>query len=109
MPRWILAALLMTLAGCATPNHAGLERLREGMDKDAVLETAGNPRRTFRTNGQDHWIYVYFEKNEEFSRQLSFEEGKLVKVGRPMAKQNWGKELESLKKTENFKPIDGGP
>jgi outer membrane protein assembly factor BamE (lipoprotein component of BamABCDE complex) len=106
--RILLTALLLSmLTACASSPYAGSEDLREGMDKDEVLNTAGNPKRTFRSNGQDHWIYVFFKGNEELSRQVSFEDGKVVKIGRAMAKQSWSKELESMKNDGGFTDIGG--
>ena len=108
--RFAFVLSLSLLAACATTSKHGLERVKEGMDKDAVLDTAGSPTRTYRTSSQDHWIYVYFEGAEEMNRDLVFEDGRLVKLSKPMGKQNWAKELESLRdSSQGFKAVDGGP
>ncbi|MBX3020309.1 MAG: outer membrane protein assembly factor BamE [Bdellovibrionales bacterium] len=115
-----LTFLLIT--GCASIPQRDLENLRPGMDKDMVLNKVGNPKRTFRANGQDHWIYVYFENDIQMSRQLDFADGKLLKVGLPISKQSLERALENAesmeefeskarehqRKNSNFKDVDGG-
>ena len=90
--------LTVLIAACSSTSKDFSAEVREGMDKDEVLKIAGSPKRTFRSNSQDHWIYVFFKKEDEYSRQVSFEDGKVVKVSRPSQKHNWGQELENLKK-----------
>lgn len=112
--------VMLFLVGCAsTPS---LDSIRPGMDKDEVLREVGNPKRTFRANSQDHWIYVYFVGEQEYARQIDFAQGKVVKVGRPVAKNSLEKQLENAesmeefeakareqqRKSSKFKNIDGG-
>ena len=99
--RLILLLLITTLTACASSGGSVVDGLREGMDKDEALRTAGDPKRTFRSNGQDHWIYVHFKDNEEFSRIVTFEEGKIVKIGRASPKKNWDHEMEKLGNSVN--------
>ncbi len=106
--RFSTALLVIFLSACASASLT-TSHVREGMDKDQVLELAGSPKRTYRTNSQDHWIYVSFKNNDEYTQDLTFEEGKLVRVGRPMNKLNWDKELEKMRHEDGFKTIDGGP
>ena len=107
--RFVLPVLIATW-GCSSLPPNRVEQVREGMDKAQVLEQAGSPKRTFRTNSQDHWVYVFFRKDEEFSQQISFEDGKVVQIARATAKQNWGREIENMKNPDaGFKAIDGGP
>ncbi|MGZ6480365.1 MAG: hypothetical protein ACXWQE_13735 [Bdellovibrionales bacterium] len=114
--------IFLVLTGCATATvGVALDKVRVGMDKDKVLESAGNPQRTFREAMQDHWIYTYFKEDHEWRRDVIFEEGKVVKITRPQAREDWVKELEKSgsmeeyehkarehqKKAGNFKAIDG--
>lgn len=96
--RFFVPVILTFVLGCATGGEHVVDGIREGMDKDQVLRDAGNPRRTYRTSGQDHWIYTFFRGEQEFSRTVSFEDGKVVKIGRPVAKQNWDKEMENYER-----------
>jgi hypothetical protein len=95
--------LIVALAGCATSVHRALDEVRPGADKDIVLGTAGNPTRTFRENGQDHWIYVYYQKDQPWLRDVIFEDGQVTRVTRPAAaKESWQKDLERAKSMEEF-------
>lgn len=72
------------------------------MDKDQVLNLAGGPRRTFRTDGQDHWIYVFFHEDQEWIRQVDFSSGRVVKVGRPVSKLGPERALEEADSMEEY-------
>ena len=122
MPKisWI-PFLALALAGCASSVPRALDDLRPGMDKDKVLNSAGNPKRTYRESAHDHWIYTYFANDKEWRREVVFEDGKVVKVTHPLAKEDWVKDLERSNSMEeyehkartlqqranNFKSIDG--
>ena len=115
------ALILLLLTGCATSVPLALDEIRPGMDKDQVLEKAGNPARTFREAAQDHWIYSYFRGDEEWRRDIIFDSGKVIKVSRALSKNNWMSNLENSesmeeyeaqareheKRANNFKSIDG--
>ena len=95
-----IGIMLMVLvsAACASNQKNAADLLRVGMDKAAALDKAGNPKRTYRTNSQDHWIYIHFRGNQEFSRTVTFEDSKIVKIGPAIPKTDWDREVESLKK-----------
>ena len=100
--RFFSLLLIAALTACASSGGSSVvDSLRDGMDKDEVLRLAGDPKRTFRSNGQDHWIYVHYKSNEEFARTVTFEDGKIVKVGRGVAKKNWDREMEKLGNSVN--------
>ncbi len=102
----IFTALMGLMACSSIPVHHSLDRVQPGMDKGAVLDSAGNPKRTFREHGEDHWIYVYFEGGKELSREVIFESGKVERITKPRAKANWDKELEGA--TSGAGPGDAG-
>lgn len=108
--RHLLWVGFLLLSACATMSvEESLDKLKVGMDKDEVLRSAGNPRRTFREKGQDNWIYVYFHGDTELNRIVVFEDGKVAKVNRPFKKTNWDKDIEASKKDPDagFQSIDG--
>jgi len=91
------------LTSCASPRHQEIHGVREGMDKDDVLEQAGDPRRTFRAEGKDHWIYVFQKDNKLMLQQIDFEQGKVVRVGQPKANSDTSDDdLESADTLEEF-------
>ena len=98
-----LACLIFTLVGCAAAVPRALDNIRPGQDKDSVLQSAGNPERTFRENNQDHWVYLYFQSGQQWLRDVIFDDGKVLQVTRAnAAKETWVKDLEGTKSLEEF-------
>ena len=100
-----LSIMICAALGCATSIPEGLNQVRTGMDKDEVLRKIGNPKRTFRLEGRDHWTYIYFSNNDEWRRDVIFENGKVVKVTRPVNKANWMKEIEGASTFEEYEQL----
>ena len=101
--RKTICIFCLLLSGCAGSLPRAIEQIRTGMDKDQVLETAGNPQRTFRETSQDHWIYVYFNGEQQVLRDVTFEDGKVAQISRPIVGQEpWVKDLEKSKSMEEY-------
>lgn len=97
-----LLAFGLLLSGCTSVPGA-LDEVRPGQDKDSVLRSAGNPARTFRENNQDHWIYLYYQKDQQWLRDVIFEDGKVARVTRPtVTKEEWVKGLERAGSMEEY-------
>ena len=98
-----LVWFFFTLGACASRSpRADLDRVGEGMDKARVLEIAGNPKRTFHQQGQDHWIYVFFEGDRELAQQVDFRDGVVIKVNAATARANFAGRLENADSMEEF-------
>ncbi len=120
---WVIGATIV-LAGCTTFSQT-MDRIKPGMDKDEVLSRLGNPKRTFREDGLDNWIYMYFQDDQEYRRDVVFENGKVIRVTRgtlarkssfylELENSNTPEEYEAAvrapqKKSNGFKYKDGGP
>jgi hypothetical protein len=76
-----LAAATVVLAGCQTPRYKEFSRVKEGMQKDLVIEEAGGPNVSRRWHGKDRWIYNYDTPDGPQTREVHFEEGRAVYVG----------------------------
>ena len=100
--RVMFLVLILTLAGCVSAPARELENVRPGMDKDEVLEAAGNPKRTFRAAGQDHWVYVFYRAEQEFLQQTDFVDGKVLKVLAARPKLGLTRDLENAESMEEF-------
>lgn len=97
-------AILWSITACSSlPEN--LQQVRAGMDKDQVLQIAGNPKFTFRENSQDHWAYLYFSNNQEWRRDIVFENGKVIRVTKPVTKEKWQKALDGASTMEEFEQI----
>jgi len=66
--------------GCATSLKQDLQKIDTGMDKSDVLNLLGSPWITRRVKTQDHWIYRFYEADQEYRKQFVFEYGKVVKM-----------------------------
>lgn len=104
MTRFAWLITLITLAGCSTPQvkRQELERIHVGMDKGQVLELVGNPKRTFHTEGRDHWTYQFYEYNREMLQQVEFRDGHVVKIGQPSSRRGFNDALENSETMEDF-------
>ena len=100
----LLLFLPLFLLGCATTLKDSLDYVSPGMDKADVLEISGNPWLTRRANSRDMWVYRYYEGDQEYHRQLTFEDGKIIAIG-PAQKHPGEKEqlikADSMKEYEN--------
>lgn len=92
----------LVLAACVSAPSRELEKVVPGMDKDEVLETAGNPKRTFRANGQDHWVYVFYRGEQEYLQQIDFVDGKVLKVMAARPKLGLTRDLENAESMEEY-------
>ncbi len=100
---WTISAVL-TMVSCTTIQQS-LQQVRAGMDKGEVLQTVGNPKFTFREDGQDHWAYFYEGNNQEWRRDVIFDNGKVIRVTRPLNKEKWQKDIEGSSTMEEFEAI----
>ena len=81
-----LAMAIFVVAGlcaCQSTPINDFAKVKEGMEKDVVLETAGSPTITRRWHGKDRWIYEFKTRNAQDTqiREVHFAEGKAVYVG----------------------------
>jgi len=76
-----LSLALATLSGCVTPRYKEFARVKEGMEKDQVIDEAGGPNVSRRWHGKDRWIYNYYTPDGRQTREIHFEEGKAIYVG----------------------------
>lgn len=117
----LLALMIFAFTlGCSTPMPVALDRLKVGTEKTTVLDTVGSPQRTFRENGQDHWVYVYYRNDKQWLRDVTIEDGKVLKISRPISSDPRVKELQNAdsleeyekkvraqQKKSKYKPLDG--
>ena len=92
------------LNGCAARpvKRLELDRIHVGMDKGQVLELVGNPKRTFHSEGRDHWTYQFYEYEREMLTQIDFRDGHVVKVGQPSLRRGFVNTLENAESMEDY-------
>lgn len=92
-----LLTFIIFLAACATDGIYQFSQIREGMDKDRVLEILGSPLRTEKIAGTDKWSYRYFTGDDKETMNLKFIHfinGKVV---------NFGDDVEEQQRLEKIK------
>lgn len=99
---WLVLLTTLFLAACVSSPARDLASVQPGMDKDEVLELAGNPTRTFRANKQDHWVYVFYRGEQEVQQQIDFADGRVLKIFDPLAKAALTRDLESAETMEEY-------
>jgi outer membrane protein assembly factor BamE (lipoprotein component of BamABCDE complex) len=92
---------LCLVIGCSSPRVA-MEGVRLNMDKTQVLDAAGNPHYTYRSDDQDHWVYLFVTDDREWTRTVTFDKGKVLKIGKAQTKDAAMKELENTSTLEEF-------
>lgn len=76
----VLCLSLLTTA-CQTSMLKQFSEVKQGMEKDDVLDLMGSPVRTERFHGKDRWTYVFYDKRIRFEKEVHFYEGSAVYVG----------------------------
>lgn len=74
---------LILLSGCQTNMVKAFDGLMVGMDKDQVLESIGGPRAVTRFHGKDRWFILYYHDNVRFEKEIHFQDGVAVYIGKP--------------------------
>ena len=77
----LLLLLAGALVGCQTPRYKEFTHVKEGMEKDQVIEEAGGPNVSRRWHGKDRWIYNYHTPSGRQTREVHFEDGRAIYVG----------------------------
>ena len=102
----LILATLLTLVDCTSmPTSEALDRVHPGMDKNDVLELAGNPRHSYRSQSRDNWVFRYFRDGKEHIRRVQFENGRVVSVGPAALKRGVNGDVDDSK-AENMDELE---
>jgi outer membrane protein assembly factor BamE (lipoprotein component of BamABCDE complex) len=98
----IMLICLSLFVGCSTTRHKEFAQVKPGMDKQAVLEFAGNPDRTMRYQGKDRWIYDFrLDDYSTDSQEVHFQEGRVVYIGKAIQPTVSAAEQDDLNESSN--------
>src|SRR4051812_43831188 len=77
----ILLFTISMLSACQGTPIKHFEELKPGMEKTEVIEKMGSPWTTTRLHGKDRWIYVLYDDDTRYEKEVHFLNGKVVYVG----------------------------
>lgn len=80
---FIFIALGFLLLSCASPSHRAVERINIGMEKSDVLDILGSPTRTERARNGDRWTYESYTKENKYSFNVYFHDGRVSHITSP--------------------------
>jgi len=64
-------------------------KVQNGMDKHDVVELMGSPNTSTRLHGKDRWIYVFYEDDVRYNKEVHFNDGRAVYAG-----ESWQSETD---------------
>ena len=91
----ILIFIFMFGFGCASQPHNEFAKVQVGMEKRQVLYRMGNPKITRRYQGQDEWIYRFYQDDKPKTAEVIFQNGFVVDITQPMDSSKYRALLES--------------
>lgn len=95
---FIAGLALGFLSSCQTNMLKQFAKVHAGMDKHDVVELMGSPSTTTRLHGKDRWMYVFYEDDIRYSKEVHFNAGLATYVGEP-----WQAEEEKRAETVDKK------
>lgn len=101
MLRLLAIAMLLVLSACQTARYKEFGGVKEGMEKDLVIEQAGGPDVSRRWHGKDRWIYNYYTPDGQQTREVHFQEGKAVYVGKKVVPAVSAEEQDLINEQSN--------
>ncbi len=112
----LISCLTISLftTSCASTTEENIERITVGMNKAVVLDIVGDPSTTSRSNSVDNWIYKYYTNDIEKHVNVSFKNGRVIKVRNfdpdegEGTYQDYTKKIKSDRKSKDgsFKNLD---
>jgi hypothetical protein len=81
---FVFLIVMLTLNGCVTPAKTDFEKIKPGLYKFDVIDIMGVPDATYRRDGNDRWIFRYFENNQSVTKEVHFTESKVIYSGDPV-------------------------
>lgn len=77
----LLVAFAVVMSGCQTNMLKAFNSVKNGMDKDDVLDIMGSPQSSQRFHGKDRWRYNFYADDLRYEKEVHFQEGAAVYVG----------------------------
>ncbi len=94
-------ASLLLCAGCVSTRQA-LQEMAPGTSKERAWNTLGKPAKVGRWDGLDRWTYQFRWRSQEYTQDLFFDEGKVVKTGPLLPYPNYGQKMAQADSMEEY-------
>ena len=98
---WVFLLFLCLGGGCVSTRTA-LQEMAPGTTKEQVWNTIGKPVKVGRYDGWDRWTYQFFWKSQEYTQDLFFDEGKVVKTGPLLPYPNYEQKMAQADSMEEY-------
>ncbi len=98
--RFVLLFLLF-LSSCIS-TRAGLQRVQVGFTKKEVFNEIGRPEKVRRIKGVDRWLYKFKLNSQKHTREIFFEEGRVLKIGPLTPYPNYYRKMEEAETIEEY-------
>ncbi len=95
----IISSLL--LMGC-TSTYTALQEIEPGRTKQEVRIELGKPTFVGRKKGQDRWTYKFKKHSQEYTQDVFFDDGRLLKVGPLTPYPNYKKKMVEAETLEDY-------
>ena len=74
--KWLNSILCLLfsfyLTACQTSQLSEFNKVKNGMDKDTVIDLMGNPQRLERFHSKDRWTYVFYDERVRYEKEIHF-------------------------------------
>ena len=97
---WLWASLFLC-ASCVSTRTA-LQQTAPGTSKERVWNTVGKPAKVGRWDGLDRWTYQFRWHSQEYTQDLFFDEGKVIRKGPLLPYPNYEQKMAQADSMEDY-------
>lgn len=104
-PHIVLFITLFLTIICFTAcvsSYTALQEIEPGLTKPEVRIELGKPKSVGRTKGRDRWTYKFKKNSQEYTQDVFFEDGLLIKVGPLTPYPNYKKKMVEAETLEDY-------
>ena len=92
---------VLCFSGCVS-TYTALQELEPGLNKAGVRNTIGKPSSVGRSKGMDRWTYRFKWKSQEYTTNVFFNDGRVLKVGPLTPFPNYKKKMMESESIEEY-------
>ncbi len=85
-----------------TSTYKALQEIEPGLTKQETRIELGKPNSVGRSKGWDRWTYKFKKESEEYTQDVFFDDGRLIKVGPLTPYPNYKKKMTEAETLEEY-------